>query len=94
MSLEELAALGCTNRSPAKALKLHDRERDSSFKDRIASIRASQAKNPARTGVLARELGPAGYPWRPRVGRSEELFPRRVGRLTPFLDFYRVIRRS
>jgi hypothetical protein len=71
MTLEELAALGCTDRSPAKALMLHDWERDSSYKDRVARIRAPQAGNPARTGRLARGRGPGGIRGTPRVGPSE-----------------------
>jgi hypothetical protein len=76
MTLEELTALGCTNRSPAKALKLHDWERDSSYKDkdRVARIQAPQARNPARTGGLARQRGLGGIQGAQRV-RPVEIAP-------------------
>ena len=55
MTLEELTALGCTIRSPAKALKAHDRERDSNYADRTARRRAQETKHPGQIGHLTRE---------------------------------------
>ena len=43
MNPEELAALGCPNRPPSRALKTHDWERDSNHAERLAGKRVGPA---------------------------------------------------
>src|SRR6516165_2621291 len=43
MNPEELAALGCPNRPPSRALKMHDWERDSNHAERLAGKRVGPA---------------------------------------------------
>jgi hypothetical protein len=77
MTIEELTALGCTQRSPARALWLDVRDNDAPVAERRAAVAARSGQHGSKPGQNAVKFtrGPGGQLLAPAAGPSNRAKP-------------------